>query len=76
VCNCYSLTEVQVFVAGDTTNDIEMLRIHPRAICVPNFDDELDGGPGIVRADSVSPQYVRGVSAGIDHFSSPRGVPE
>ena len=42
VCDCYGLTEVQVFVAGDTTNDIEIVRIHPLAICVPTFDDELE----------------------------------
>lgn len=76
VCNCYGLTEVQVFVAGDTTNDIEIVRIHPLAICVPNFDDELDGQREIVQANSVSPQHVRRVGAGIDHFRSPRGVPE
>jgi Sucrose-6F-phosphate phosphohydrolase len=76
VCNCYRLTEVQVFVAGDTTNDIEIVRIHSLAICVPNFDDELDGQREIVQANSVSPQHVRRVGAGIDHFRSPRGVPE
>ena len=70
------LTEVQVFVAGDTTNDIEIVRIHPLAICVPNFDDERDGQREIVEANSVSPQHIRRVGAGIDHFRSPRGVPE
>jgi hypothetical protein len=43
---------------------------------VPNFDDELDGQREIVQANSVSPPHVRRVGAGIDHFRSPRGVPE
>jgi sucrose-phosphate synthase len=76
VCNCYGLTEDQVFVANDTANDIEMLRTHPRAIFVRNFDDELDGLPEIVQAYSVSPEYARGVIEGIDHFCCRTAVPE
>ncbi len=53
VCNCYDLTEDQVFVAYDTANDIEMLRTPPRAIFVRNFDDELDGLPEICSRTAV-----------------------
>ena len=76
VCNCYGLTEDQVFVAYDTANDIEMLRTHPRAILVRNFDDELDGLPEIVQAYSVSPEYARGVIEVIDNLCRRTAVPE
>ena len=75
VCNCYGLTD-QVFVAYEAANDIEMLRTHPRAIFVRNFDDRLDGLPEIVQAYSVSPEYARGVIEGIDHLCRRTAVPE
>jgi sucrose-phosphate synthase len=76
VCNCYGLTEDQVFVADDTANDIEMLRTHPRAIFVRNLDDELDSLPELVQAHFASLEYARGVIEGIDHFCSRTAVPE
>jgi hypothetical protein len=76
VCNCYGLTEDQVLVAYDTANGIEMLRTHPRAIFVRNFDNEPDGLPEIVQAHSVSPEYARRVIEGIDRFCSRTAVPE
>jgi hypothetical protein len=76
VCNCYGLTEDQVFEAGDTATDIEMLRIYPRAICVRSFDDELHGLLEIAHTDAVSQDLARCVREGIDHFFSSRAVPE
>jgi len=75
VCNCYGLTEDEVFVADDS-KDIEMLRTHPRAIFVRNVDDELDGRPELVQACFASAEYPRGVIEGIDHFCSRTAVPE
>jgi sucrose-phosphate synthase len=75
VCNLYGLTEDQVFVADDSANDIEMLRTHPRAIFVRNFDDELDSLPELVQAYFASPEYAQGVFEGIDHFCSRTAVP-
>ena len=53
VCNCYDLTEDQVFVAYDTADNIEMLRTPPRAVFVRNVDGELDGLPEICRGTAV-----------------------
>src|SRR5262245_60472373 len=76
VCNWYGLSEDQVFQAGDTANDIEMLRIYPRAVCVRSFDDEVHGLPEIAHAGAVSQDLARCVREGIDHFFSSRAVPE
>ena len=53
VCNCYDLSEDQVFVAYDTANDIEMLRTPPRAVFVRNFEGELDSLSEICRGTAV-----------------------
>jgi hypothetical protein len=76
VCHCRGLTEVQVFVAYDTADDIEMPRTHRRAIFVRNFDDERDGLPEFVQAYFASREYAWGVIQGVDHFCSGTAVPE
>jgi Sucrose-6F-phosphate phosphohydrolase len=75
VCNCYSLTEDQLFVADNVANNIDMLRTHPRVVFVRNFDKELDNLLELVQAYFAFPEYARGVIEGIDHFGSCTAVP-
>ncbi len=68
VRNRYGMTESQVFVAGDSGNDIEMLRTIPQAIIVQNFSDDLASLPDLSHGYFASATYALGIIEGVDHF--------
>ena len=68
VRNGYGLTHEAVFVAGDSGNDIEMLRTVPQAIIVANFSDELAALPSLKHSYVAREAYARGIIEGVDHF--------
>jgi sucrose-phosphate synthase len=68
VRNLHGLTETQVFVAGDSGNDIEMLRTMPQAIIVQNFSDDLASLPDLSHGYFASAAYALGIIEGVNHF--------
>ena len=68
VRDLYGLTDRQVFVAGDSGNDIEMLRTMPQAIIVHNFSDDLGTLPDLKHGYVASASYALGIIEGVDHF--------
>ena len=57
-----------VFVAGDSGNDIEMLRTMPQAIIVANFSDDLASLPDLSHSYVAREKYARGIIEGVRHF--------
>ncbi|GHD18083.1 HAD-IIB family hydrolase [Tianweitania populi] len=68
VRNRYSLSKDAVFVAGDSGNDIEMLRTMPQAIIVANFSDDLANLPSLAHSYVAREKYARGIIEGVLHF--------
>ncbi|WP_062112846.1 HAD-IIB family hydrolase [Aureimonas sp. AU40] len=66
----YGLPENAVFVAGDSGNDIEMLRTIPQAIIVANFSDDLASLPALSHSYVAQATHARGVIEGVLHFRS------
>lgn len=64
----YGLPENAVFVAGDSGNDIEMLRTIPQAIIVANFSDDLASLPSLSHSYVARATHARGVIEGVHHF--------
>ncbi|GGE22826.1 sucrose-phosphate synthase [Aureimonas endophytica] len=64
----YGLSEQAVFVAGDSGNDIEMLRTLPQAIIVANFSDDLASLPALSHSYVARGKYALGIMEGVDHF--------
>ncbi|WP_182086572.1 HAD-IIB family hydrolase [Aureimonas sp. ME7] len=64
----YELAENAVFVAGDSGNDIEMLRTIPQAIIVANFSDGLATLPALRHSYVARATHARGVIEGVLHF--------
>jgi len=64
----FGLTDRQVFVAGDSGNDIEMLRTMPQAIIVQNFSDDLASLPDLKHGYVASASYALGIIEGVDYF--------
>ncbi|MCO6049044.1 HAD-IIB family hydrolase [Mesorhizobium sp. RP14(2022)] len=64
----YGLTQDAVFVAGDSGNDIEMLRTIPQAIIVANFSDDLASVEGLGHSYVARQKYARGIIEGVLHF--------
>ncbi|WP_061933037.1 HAD-IIB family hydrolase [Aureimonas sp. AU22] len=62
------LTPDAVFVAGDSGNDIEMLRTIPQAIIVGNFSDGLAAMPALRHSYVAHNTHARGVIEGVLHF--------
>ncbi|WP_294645662.1 HAD-IIB family hydrolase [uncultured Aureimonas sp.] len=62
------LSQDAVFVAGDSGNDIEMLRTIPQAIIVGNFSDGLAAMPALRHSYVARNTHARGVIEGVLHF--------
>ncbi|RIY02684.1 HAD-IIB family hydrolase [Aureimonas flava] len=63
-----ALSHDAVFVAGDSGNDIEMLRTIPQAIIVGNFSDGLAAMPALRHSYVARNTHARGVIEGVVHF--------
>lgn len=66
----YGLSPQDVFVAGDSGNDVEMLRALPQAIIVANFTDGLAGLADLSHSYVARRTHALGVMEGVDHFRS------
>jgi sucrose-phosphate synthase len=64
----YGLSERDVFVAGDSGNDVEMLRARRQAIIVANFSDDLASHAALAHSYVASATHARGVIEGVAHF--------
>ncbi|GAB3675668.1 HAD-IIB family hydrolase [Salinisphaera aquimarina] len=64
----------QVYVAGDSGNDRDMLAASPCAIVVANHRDELATGPGLEHAYFARTSHARGVIEGVAHFRAQSNV--
>jgi len=64
----YGLSEGDVFVAGDSGNDVEMLRARRQAIIVANFSDDLASHAALRHSYVARASHARGVIEGVAHF--------
>lgn len=64
----YGLEQRQVVVAGDSGNDVEMLRCMPCSVIVGNFRDNIIGLPDLAHAFRAPREYAQGVLDGLEHF--------
>ena len=64
----HGLSERDVFVAGDSGNDVEMLRARRQAIIVANFSDDLASHAGLAHSYVARASHARGVIEGVTHF--------
>ncbi|MCJ2097926.1 HAD-IIB family hydrolase [Methylobacterium sp. E-046] len=64
----YDLPEHAVFVAGDSGNDIEMLRAHVQAIIVANYSDDLASNAALKHSYVARRTHARGIIEGVSHF--------
>ncbi|KQT84262.1 HAD-IIB family hydrolase [Methylobacterium sp. Leaf466] len=64
----YGLGEGNVFVAGDSGNDVEMLRAGRQAIIVANFSDDLASHAALGHSYVARASHARGVIEGVAHF--------
>ena len=70
----YGLSQDRVVVAGDSGNDVEMLRSVPRSIIVANYSDGLASRPDLAHSYVAQHGYARGVIEGVDHFQRLRAA--
>ncbi|TXM71598.1 HAD-IIB family hydrolase [Methylobacterium sp. WL69] len=64
----YGLPERAVFVAGDSGNDVEMLRAQGHAIIVANYSDDLASQAGLTHSYVARASHARGIIEGVGHF--------
>ena len=70
----HGIPHARVYVAGDSGNDIEMLRALPCAIIVANYRDDLTTVPGLDHAYLARADHARGVIEGVEHFRARSNV--
>lgn len=64
----YGLPERAVYVAGDSGNDIEMLRAQAQAIIVANYSDDLASNAALQHSYVARASHARGIIEGVGHF--------
>ena len=64
----YAVNRERVYVAGDSGNDVEMLKALPCAIIVANYCDGLIDASGLAHAYLARASHARGVIEGVEHF--------
>ncbi|MCJ2080300.1 HAD-IIB family hydrolase [Methylobacterium sp. J-090] len=64
----YGLPERAVFVAGDSGNDVEMLRTRAQAIIVANYSDDLASNGALQHSYVARASHARGIIEGVGHF--------
>jgi sucrose-phosphate synthase len=64
----YGLPERAVFVAGDSGNDVEMLRAQAQAIIVANYSDDLASNAALQHSYVARASHARGIIEGVGHF--------
>ena len=66
----------RVFVAGDSGNDITMLRALPNAIIVANHRDGIAERTDLAHAHVAPAPFAAGIVAGVEHFERSRRSPK
>ena len=64
----YGLPERAVYVAGDSGNDVEMLRAQSQAIIVANYSDDLASNAALQHSYVARASHARGIIEGVGHF--------
>lgn len=64
------LADENVFAAGDSGNDIEMLRSVPQSIIVANYSDSLAARPDLAHSYVARNAHALGIIEGVRHFRS------
>ena len=64
----WGLTPERLLVAGDSGNDIEMLRGEPLGVVVGNYSPEVEELRGEPRIYFAEGEYATGVLEGVDHY--------
>ena len=64
------LADDNVFAAGDSGNDIEMLRSVPQSIIVANYSDSLAARPDLAHSYVARNTHALGIIEGVKHFRS------
>ncbi|SFU39675.1 sucrose-phosphate synthase [Methylobacterium sp. 174MFSha1.1] len=64
----YGLPERALFVAGDSGNDVEMLRARAQSIIVANYSDDLAGHAALRHSYVARASHARGIIEGVGHF--------
>lgn len=68
-----SLPDEAVFAAGDSGNDIEMLRSVPQSIIVANYSDSLASRSDLAHSYVARQSHARGIIEGVAHFRALAG---
>ncbi len=66
----YRLPQNAVYVAGDSGNDVEMLRTVPQSIIVANHSDGLASLPSLAHSYVARRTHANGVIEGVLHFQT------
>lgn len=70
------IPERQLYVAGDSGNDLDMLRAVPCSIVVANYSDGLLQAPGMGHVYAASAAHALGIIEGVEHFQQQYHVRE
>jgi sucrose-phosphate synthase len=71
----YGLPEQALFVAGDSGNDVEMLRARTQSIIVANYSDDLAGHAALRHSYVARASHARGIIEGVGHFRRTHAQP-
>ncbi|MGX7703216.1 HAD-IIB family hydrolase [Methylobacterium sp. Gmos1] len=71
----YGLPERALFVAGDSGNDVEMLRARAQSIIVANYSDDLAGHAALRHSYVARASHARGIIEGVGHFRRAHAQP-
>ena len=66
----YGVNRERAYVAGDSANDVDMLKALPCAIIVANYCDGLVATSGLAHAYLARATHARGVIEGVEHFQA------
>ena len=64
----FNIAQRQLYVAGDSGNDLDMLRSTPCSIVVANYSDDLLKAPGMSHVYAASAAHALGIIEGVQHF--------
>ncbi|MCS2610408.1 HAD-IIB family hydrolase [Halomonas dongshanensis] len=64
----WGIASEALYVAGDSGNDLDMLRAAPCSIVVANYSDDLLDAPGMAHAYCTQAAHAQGVIEGVEHF--------
>lgn len=66
----FNITRDALYVAGDSGNDLDMLRSTPCSIVVANHSDGLLEAPGMTHVYAANAAHALGIIEGVRHFQN------